>query len=280
MSERQDFARESAILQDLAAFGQVFVNELAARFGISTVTIRKDLDFLERRSLLSRVRGGAVRVALKDEGDFSYRLRLYAEAKKAIARQVASLVRDGDVIAIDSSTTCFYLARELLNRRDLVVITYGLRTATLLLEQSTAMVVVPGGVLRRASASMVAQFGDFLAGRGRIDKGFFGAKSISLKLGLLELSSEEAEAKKYMIRSCDLVYALFTAAKITEFGLHSFAKPDALSGIYTDTAVPADFVGKWQQIGVPVTLVDPTAPVLSARPAGPVRIQHPEEQAI
>ena len=81
---------------------------------------------------------------------------------------------------MDASTTCYYLAEKLLERRDLMVITNGLKTATLFLEKSSAMVMMPGGVLRRSAGSMVGPFGDVLAARGTIDKGFFGVKGLSV----------------------------------------------------------------------------------------------------
>ena len=105
MASLDEFAREQSVLASLKSTGHVSVNELATRFGVSTVTVRKDLDVLERRHLLRRVRGGAVSVDASDEGAFEMRLRHSRENKQAIARAVAPLVRDGDVIAIDSSTT-------------------------------------------------------------------------------------------------------------------------------------------------------------------------------
>jgi DeoR/GlpR family transcriptional regulator of sugar metabolism len=103
--ERSDFVREEVILRELNTSGRVRVNDLAARFGVSAVTIRKDLTALEQRALLRRVRGGAVLTPIGDEGSFSDRLRQEAGAKREIGRRAAALVHDGDVIAIDSSTT-------------------------------------------------------------------------------------------------------------------------------------------------------------------------------
>lgn len=262
MSERFDFVREEVILHELTSQGRVMVNDLAERLGVSTVTIRKDLDSLERRSLLRRVRGGAVVSSVGDEGAFSERLRRDANIKREIGRRVASLVNDGDVIAIDSSTTCYYLAQELLDLRDLMVVTYGMRVATLFMDHSNATVVMPGGVLRRASDSMVGAFSNALEGRGRISKGFFGTAMLSQYLGMLELSSEEAETKKSLINACDAVYGLFTSSKIGGFGLHSFADPREITGLFTDERAGDDFVADWEVIGVPVTRVEGTGAIL------------------
>lgn len=255
MGSLDEYAREHAILDALSADGRVAVNDLAVQFGVSTVTVRKDLDGLERRSMLRRVRGGAVSVGAGDEGTFEVRLRHQRGVKQSIARTVAPLVENGDVVALDSSTTCYHLAEELVQRRDLVVVTNALRVAVLMMEQSTAMVLMPGGVLRRSAGSLVGPIGDVLTGRGRITKGFFGAVALSPVHGLLELSAEEAYTKQFLVRACDKVYGVFDSSKATGFGIHSFAAVAEIDGLFTDDAVGPDVVKEWAAQGVPVHLV-------------------------
>lgn len=254
MASLDEFEREQVILSHLKSAGHVSVAELAARFAVSTVTIRKDLDALERRGLLRRVRGGAVSEGTSDEGAFEMRLRHSMSAKRSIATAAASLVRNGDVIALDSSTTTYYLAQEILDRRDLVVVTNGLRHALLLMEHSTARVLMPGGVLRRSAGSLVGPIGDILTGRGRIAKGFFGVVGVSTTLGLLDISAEEAQTKRYIANACDNIYGLFDASKTSGFGLHSFVGPSELTGIFTDDAVTPEVVAEWERVDVPITI--------------------------
>src|SRR5215210_6640921 len=127
MASLDEFSREQVILSALRTAGRVAVSELTERFGVSSVTVRKDLDTLERRSLLRRVRGGAVSVGASDEGSFEARFTDSRDRKRAIAKAAAALVQDGDVLALDGSTTVYYLAQEILERRNLVVVTNGLR---------------------------------------------------------------------------------------------------------------------------------------------------------
>ena len=250
-----EFDREQAILLELEGSGRVTVNDLARRFGVSTVTVRKDLDGFERRGLLRRIRGGAVGVGNSDEGAWSMRVRHSQEAKQAIALTVAPLVRHGDVIAIDSSTTCYYLARELVDRRNLVVITNGLRAARLFMEESTAMVVLPGGVLRRSAESMVGPIGDLLSGRGRVGKGFFGLVGLSPELGLMEVAVDEAQTKAVMAGVCDEVYGLFDSSKAGRFAVHPFVAPADVHALYTDESIGADVVASWARLEVAVHAV-------------------------
>jgi DeoR/GlpR family transcriptional regulator of sugar metabolism len=252
MASLDEFSREQVILSALRTTGRVAVADLATRFGVSSVTVRKDLDALERRSLLRRVRGGAVSLGASDEGSFEARFTDSRDRKQAIAKAAATSVHDGDVIAIDSSTTAFYLAQEIVDRRGLVVVTNGLRLATLLMEQSSARVLVLGGVLRRSAGSLVGPIGDVLSSRGRIAKGFFGLVGLSVVHGLMDISAEEAQTKHVMAAACDEVHGLFDSTKITGFGLHPFADTERVAALWTDDEAPAGFVTEWCDQGVAV----------------------------
>jgi DeoR family transcriptional regulator of aga operon len=245
--------RAQQVLQLLDIGGRVSVTDLSARFGVSAVTVRKDLESLERRHLLRRVRGGAVAADGGDEGAFEMRLRLQTGRKQAIAESAARLVRDGDAIALDCSTTCYYLAERIRDRRGLVVVTNGLRAAELLSESDAITVVVPGGTVRRSSWSLVGDFGDVFSSRGRLASGFFGLRSLSVGAGLLELSTEETGVKRRLASVCAQVYGLFDSSKIDRFALHPFASTSRITGLITDDGAPDDFVAAWRRAGVPVT---------------------------
>ena len=263
MSERADVLREEVILRELRNNRRVTVRDLSEQLSVSEVTIRKDLDALEERSLLRRVRGGAVSSA-GEEGAFADRMRIDAGVKRAIAREVATHVEDGDAIALDSSTTSYYLAQELVDRDNLIVVTFGLRAAIFLIEQTNATVVLPGGVVRRASGGMVGSFGSALEGHGRLNKGFFGTAAVSASLGMLELSPEEAATKRTLAAVCDEIHVSFASSKIDKFGIHSYAAPQDVARLYTDEFAEDGFVQEWAALGVPVVRVAGTGAVLEA----------------
>lgn len=250
------YEREMEILRLLDVESRVTVADLSARFTISPVTIRKDLEALERRRLLRRVRGGAVSADGGDEGAFESRLRHQTEAKRAVAREAARLVRDGDAIALDCSTTCYFLAELLRARQGLVVVTNGLRAAEVLAESAT--VVLTGGTLRPSSWSLVGDHGDFLVRGGPLTRGFFGVRSISSTHGLLELSSEEAAAKRRIAGACQEIYALFDSSKMSRFALHSFVPVERVTGLITDAGFSDESVAEWQQVDVQVRRVAET----------------------
>jgi DeoR family transcriptional regulator of aga operon len=248
--------RQHEVMRLLEEAGRVSVPDLAERFGVSLVTVRKDLERLERRRLLHRVRGGAVPAPTPDEGAFEIRLHLHTAEKIAVAREAARMVHDGDAIAVDGSTTCYYLIKELLklNRRGLVVVTNGLPAAEALAE-SDATVVMPGGTLRRSSWALVGDMGATLAGRGRLTYGFFGLRALSPELGLLDLSPEETAVKRRLVSISAAVYGLFDNSKVGRFALHPFVETAGITGLVCDDGVPDEEVFAWKDVGVGVQRV-------------------------
>jgi DeoR/GlpR family transcriptional regulator of sugar metabolism len=249
-------SRQAMIQRSAEAQGQVLVRDLAAQFGVSMVTIRKDLGDLERRGVLRRVHGGAVRTDIHDEGSFTYRLGQSHRAKADIARRAARLVRDGDTVCIDSSTTCYFLAQEILDRRELVVVTNNLATATLLLDHSRATIYLAGGVLRRSSRATLISSSSRAALSGVVDKGFFSANGIDPDVGLSEVSLDEAESKRALVANCAQVYALIDCSKFTGLTFHPWLAPDRLSGLYTDEGTTEEKLAPWREMGIPVDRCD------------------------
>lgn len=256
--------REASILEALGAQGSVAVAELARELGVSEVTIRKDLGALERRDLLRRTRGGAVLPDRGSEGAFRVRVHRDEAAKRAIAVEAARLVADGDVIALDTSSTVHHLALELVGRRGLVVITQSLPTALALMQRSDARIVMPGGTLRRESSGLVGPIADALAGSGRISKAFVGLVGLSPERGLLELAPDEAVSKRALVSSSVEVHGLFDSTKTNGFALHAFATAEQVTGLITDERASDDFVEQWNAVGVPVVRV----PLADDQPTG------------
>ena len=235
--------RTAAILELLQVHSRVRVADLAARFSVSPVTVRADLELLEQRGRLQRVHGGAV---LPDEhlreGSFDVRLRASVPVKRAIARVAARLVSDGDAIALDSSTSAYYVAEALVDRRGLTVVTNGLRVAEMLAARPGTTVVMPGGVVRPLSQSLVGDFGGFITQRGRLRLGFFGARAVSPDLGYLEVNPDEAAVKRAFALACDRVVIVFESAKTGSFGLVPFTTPGQPCTAITDGGAAPEFI--------------------------------------
>src|SRR4051794_22810846 len=163
------------VLELLETRDSVHVAELAEAFAVSEVTVRSDLAALAEQGLVARVRGG-VRPLQRGESEvgFDLRLRLEVERKRAIARAAAAMVGEGEAVALDASTTAYYLALELRAKRELVVVTNGLLVATALADAPGITVLVTGGTLRLSAMSLVGDLAPAVLGPTRITKGFPG----------------------------------------------------------------------------------------------------------
>src|SRR6059036_3927437 len=234
------------------------VAELSEAFAVSEVTVRSDLTSLARQGLVARVRGG-VRALQQGHSEvgFDLRLRLEVERKRAIARAAARLIGEGEAVALDASTTAYYLALELRGKRELVVVTNGLLVATALADAPGITVLVTGGVLRLSAMSLVGDLGTEVLRTTRINKGFLGARGLSISRGLMDLNPDEVSIKQEMADACEQVYGIFDGTKWHRSALLTFVPTNDLTGIFTDSSAPAAEIEAWRAAGVNVIAVDP-----------------------
>jgi DeoR/GlpR family transcriptional regulator of sugar metabolism len=246
------------VLRLLETRDYVPVTELSEAFAVSEVTVRSDLAALARDGLVARIRGGVRALQQgQSEAGFDLRLRLEVEGKRAIARAAAAMVENNEAIALDASTTAYYLALELCAKRDLVVVTNGLLVATALADAPTITVIVTGGVLRLSAMSLVGDLGTDVLRTTRINKGFLGARGLSLERGLMDLNPDEVRIKQEMADACEQVYGVLDGTKWHRGALLSFVPVEGLTGIVTDAAAPSAEVEKWRARGIEVVTADP-----------------------
>src|SRR3954454_1329803 len=260
--------RREHVLRLLERRAYVPVAELSTTFALSHVTVRNDLTELARQGLVARTRGG-VRALQQGHSEvgFDLRLRLEVERKRAIARAAAELIGEGEAVALDASTTAYYLALELRAKRELVVVTNGLLVATALADAPGVTVLVTGGTLRLSAMSRVGDLGTGVLRTTRINKGFFGARGLSLDRGLMDLNPDEVRIKQEMAASCEQVHGIIDGTKWHRSALLSFVPIDRLTGVVTDAGAPADEVAAWQAAGAQVVTVDPAPPAPPPLPA-------------
>src|SRR3954449_11161393 len=253
--------RMQQVLRMLETRDSVHVAELAEVFSVSEVTVRSDLTVLARQGLVARVRGG-VRALQSGQSEvgFDLRLRLEIERKQAIARAAAAMVEEGEAVALDASTTAYYLALELRTKRELVVVTNGLIVATALADAPGITVLVTGGVLRLSAMSLVGDLGTDVLRTTRINKGFLGARGLSLERGLMDLNPDEVRIKQEMADACEQVFGIIDGTKWHRSALLAFAPVDSLAGVITDAGGPPEEAEAGRAAGVQVTRPDPGPP--------------------
>lgn len=249
--------RQMEITRIVEEQGRARVTELAHRFGVSAVTIRKDLDVLAESERVIRTHGGAIASGVR-RGDLSFdvRDRLQREEKAGIGALAASRVSNGESILLDASTTGVYLARELLRREawhGLTVVTNGLRTAIELSDRPGISVLLMGGRVRPGALSVVGQLGAAVFDRVNVQKAFLSAAGLTLEEGLSETTEEEAQIKRAMVHAAREVYGLIDSSKWGRVASATFCDIESLTAILTDGRAPADTVASLRGMGIEVT---------------------------
>lgn len=248
--------RLDQILELLHDQDRVSVADLSERFGVSTVTIRNDLTTLERQGQLIRTYGGAM--LNPDRGTelpaFAQRKELHAAEKDRIGRAAAQLVGNGDAIALDPSTTAWYVARQLKNHHELTIVTNGLSIALEFLESPGVSVVMPGGAFRVASVSLVGDQGADILEHYYVQRGFFGAAGFTLAEGLTDTNQYEAQLKRRMMERSKEVIAIVDSSKWGQVTFAPLVSIDRVDRMITDDAAPPEMVAALRERGVDVVL--------------------------
>lgn len=234
------------IQQLLEQRGFVRVRDLADRFGVSTVTVRADLQALEERQIAFRVHGGAMPFdSARGERPFEEVASRQAAEKAAIASAASALVSNGETIVVDVGTTAAAFAQALVDRVDLTELTVITNGITIALQLESAhprfTIVVTGGTLRPKQHSLVEPLATGMFQSLRVDTVFLGCNGVAVDGGITNVNLPEAYVKRAMIDAAARCVVLADSSKI---GVRTLAPVCALSGVdvlVTDAqADPAD----------------------------------------
>jgi DeoR family transcriptional regulator, fructose operon transcriptional repressor len=258
--------RRTQILERLSRQEPVKVAELSRRFGVSEVSIRRDMRHLEAAGLLKRIHGGAIAVstaypggepARPEPGPQSPDPRI--ENKQRIGRAAAALIRRGDRLIFDSGTTplqvAAHIAEDTLNTGNLTVITASLPIVRRLGVCKGLQLIVLGGIYLPESEAMAGpQTIDNLKSL-HADKMFLGTDGLSFSEGLTTANVLEAEVEQAMLRATGEVIVVADSSKIGGVGLATIMPLTSINKLITDMGAPADFVARLRDQGVEVILV-------------------------
>jgi DeoR/GlpR family transcriptional regulator of sugar metabolism len=251
--------RQEHIVRIVEEHGRARVSDLAARFGVSGVTIRKDLVVLEAERRLLRAHGGAIAIDRgRSELSFDIRERLQADEKVRIGAAGAALVHEGESIVLDASTTALSVARHLKARgawSQLTVITNGLRIASELAGHPGITVLMLGGRVRWEALSVVGQLGDGLFSRINVQKAFLGAAGFTIESGLSDATDEEAQIKRSMVGAAREVIAIVDHTKWERAAFATFCPTIEIGVVLTDEAAPPAMVQALTARGIEVRLI-------------------------
>lgn len=241
MSQNSTIERRSYILNLLEKDGQVNVNSLSRQFDVSEVTIRKDLRYFERKNMLVRSRGGAFRQSVMGNDLSVYeRRKQHTDLKKKIGIAAANLIENKDTVLLDSGTTIMELVNNIPKQSEINIITNAIDIAYRLADLPKAKVIVPGGVLRRNSLSLVGEHAAGILRDFYCDKCFIGADGIDPERGLLTYNVEEAHLMRINIKNARKVIALIDSSKFNLKGIMTIATLDDIDMVITDSGISDD----------------------------------------
>jgi len=250
-------SRRIKILEALKLNGQVNVNDLSESLGVTGVTIRNDLMQLEKKGVLIRARGGAIKFEQKQSDEdypLSDKQKKHLLEKMEIGKRAAELIEENNTIIIDSGSTTFELAKNLKNFKSLTVITNALNVATILADDSNINVIVPGGMLKKNSLSLVG----ILAERGFkdyfCDKLFLGVDGFDLDFGVSTPNPEEAHLNQVMISISREVIVVADSSKFEKRGFAFIAPVSKISTVITDKGISQENKARLEKAGVRVII--------------------------
>ncbi|WP_435927977.1 DeoR family transcriptional regulator [Dryocola sp. BD613] len=251
--------RRENIIQRLRQQGSVQVNDLALFFGVSTVTIRNDLAFLEKQGIAMRAYGGAllneVNVSVTEQ-TIADKSSLNASSKRSIAYAAAELIQPGDRVILDSGTTTYEIARHMRNHKDVIAMTNGMNVANALLEAEGVELLMTGGHLRRQSLSFYGDQADQSLQNYHFDKLFLGVDAIDLERGVSTHNEDEARLNRRMCEVAERVIVVTDSSKFNRSSLHKIIDTQRIHMVITDTGIPEECLNGLRRAGIDVVVVE------------------------
>ena len=250
MSENFPTQRRRRILDRVRANGAVKVAQLAEEFGVSHMTVRRDLDRLVKDGELHKVHGGALlqESASAEEPGFQRKSTLQLPQKAAIARAAAQMVEPGMAISLTSGTTTYEVARLLRAVPDLTIVTNSPRIADLLQDAPAAgqTVQLTGG-LRTVSDALVGPLATAALRTLHVDRCFMGVHGFSVQDGITTPNMLEVEVNRLFLERCDSRVVVAVSSKWCLAGLYSSAPWHEIDTLVSDDGLDETAVEELRQ---------------------------------
>jgi DeoR family transcriptional regulator of aga operon len=250
--------RRRMIVELVEQQGRATVEELATRFGTSTVTIRADLDALARSSAIARSHGGALPVApTTNDTPLNIKETRWHAQKLRIGQAAAKMIQDGETIILDSGSTTVEIARQIRQMKfeSLTVITNALNIAMELTGMPQIRVMMLGGMLRQTSYSLVGPDAEQALAKLSADRLFLGVDGLDPEVGVTTPDRLEAALNALMIRVSRQTIAVLDASKLGQRSLSVITPVKNLDMVISDSSAPAETVEALRNAGVQVVLV-------------------------
>lgn len=237
--------------------GKVRVEDLATCFNVSSVTIRSDLNFLEKNGYIVRSHGVALpNVGVIAELTVHEKRRQNVGSKSLIGEAAAQLISSGDTVILDSGTTTLEIASNIKSLTDVVVMTNGLEVAMELASSVGIEVLMSGGVLRKQALSFSGSQAEETLKNYRFDKVFLGVDGFDLRSGITTHSEQEASLNRLMCNISEQVIAVADSTKFGKRSFHMIREFGDIDILVTDSDIPDEYLQGLRDMKVEVVVVD------------------------
>jgi DeoR family transcriptional regulator, aga operon transcriptional repressor len=247
--------RRRAIVEIVNREGRVLVTELSRQFRTSQVTIRKDLEVLHDQGQLHRSHGGALpaREGALEDPTLREKEQIHRKEKLRIAAAAAQVVKEGQVVVLDSGTTTTAIARALRTFRNLTIVTNAVNIAAEL-SGTTLDVILTGGTLRKNSFSLVGPIAEETLRHLNADLLFLGMDGFDVHYGLSTPNLQESKVNRVMVEVAKRRIAVCDSSKFGRRSLSLIAPASVLHQVITDHGISKADLSALRKSGIEVTL--------------------------
>jgi DeoR family transcriptional regulator, aga operon transcriptional repressor len=231
--------RRKSILHQINETGQVLVTGLSKEFDVSEVTIRNDLEQLEKKNMLIRARGGAIKIegGVGIDYHISDKDKLHIEEKIRIGKKAGQLINENDTIIIDSGTTTIQITRYLDHLSEITVVCNALNIVSQLIQLKNVNLIIPGGYLRKNSLSLVGPLAEKNMQNLYVDKVFLGVDGFDTRHGIYTPNIEEAYFNEIMIKNSKELIVVCDSSKFLRRSLSFFCSVSKIHCVITDNGI-------------------------------------------
>jgi len=248
--------RQTEILEIARAEGRVVVEDLAQRFDVTLQTIRRDLTELADMGHLDRVHGGAVlRTGVVNLG-YEQRRRMNEGAKAAIARACAAAIPENCSLIMNLGTTTEAIARALVDRRHLLVVTNNMNVANILVANPSAGIKTLKDLVARSDGGLVGDLTTQFFEQFKVDFAIIGASALDLDGDLLDFDLAEVRVSKAIIRQARRTFVVCDHSKLTRSAPARLASLAEVTALFTDQPLPSDLAVKCAEWGTRVVVAE------------------------
>lgn len=234
--------RKSKIKDIIMEKKSVVVSELATCFSVTEETIRRDLKTLEDEGFLIRTYGGAfIQDGVQNEVDLSIRETAYTDSKQLIAAKCGEIIRNGDSIFLDASTTALFIARAVRDMR-LTILTNSLKVINLLSDCPNIRLISIGGLFNENNMSFIGRSALQSLDSYFVDKTFMSCRSLSMAHGISDSNESMSEIRQKLLSRSNYIYVVADYSKFDKTSFINICNFEDIHGLITDKQLDQEWI--------------------------------------